>query len=252
MSLRLSGGRRLQSPPGSLARPTSSRVRLAVINLLGERLAGCRWLDLCSGSGAMACEALQRGAALVVAVERQRRIAAVARANLDAVARGRSDRPPVIVHSEEVLAWLQRSSPSAQGAPEGFDLIYVDPPYAADLYAPIAAAVLKGDWLRAGGLMLWECDARLVPAMAAGWKLVDERRYGGTGLLLLEPGSAAEGAAAAVLVPGSDEQAHQSDGNQTEHNAAEQGFDHGGDAGRGAMPDSFMMEGQAASSPAQP
>ncbi|MFM7362202.1 MAG: RsmD family RNA methyltransferase, partial [Cyanobium sp.] len=56
MSLRLSGGRRLQSPPGSLARPTSSRVRLAVINLLGARLAGCRWLDLCSGSGAMACE----------------------------------------------------------------------------------------------------------------------------------------------------------------------------------------------------
>ena len=78
MSLRLSGGRRLQSPPGSIARPTSSRVRLAVMNLLAAELPGCAWLDLCSGSGAMACEALHRGASRVVAIEQDRRIAAVA------------------------------------------------------------------------------------------------------------------------------------------------------------------------------
>ena len=258
MSLRLSGGRRLQSPPGTLARPTSSRVRLAVINLLGERLSGCRWLDLCSGSGAMACEALQRGAATVVAVERQRRIAAVARANLEAVARGRNDQPPVAVHNEEVLGWLERNRPAGLGMATGlgmtagFDLIYVDPPYAAGLYAPIAAAVLRGNWLRTGGMMVWECDARQTPGLPEGWSLRDQRRYGGTALLLLEPGSAAEGAAAAVLVPGSDEQPRQGDGNQTEHDAAEQGFDHGEGPGRGAMPDSFMMEAHTASSPAQP
>jgi 16S rRNA (guanine966-N2)-methyltransferase len=252
VSLRLSGGRRLQSPPGSLARPTSSRVRLAVINLLGARLAGCRWLDLCSGSGAMACEVLQRGAAAVVAVERQRSIAAVARANLEAVARGISDPPPVTVHGEEVLAWLTRRTPAGEGEPQGFDLIYVDPPYAADVYAPIAAAVRRGGWLRAGGLMLWECDARSVPALPRGWHPRDQRRYGGTAIVMLEPGSAAEGAATAVLVPGGDEQAHEGDRDQTEHDAAEQGFDHGGGSGRGAMPNSSMMKCQAASSPAQP
>ena len=254
MSLRLSGGRRLQSPPGSLARPTSSRVRLAVINLLAARLEGCRWLDLCSGSGAMACEALQRGAGAVVAVERQRRIAAVARANLEAVARGRSDRPPVTVHSEEVLAWLPRHTPAGEGAPQGFDLIYVDPPYAAGLHAPIASAVLGGGWLSAGGVMVWECDARIATAVPSGWSLRSRRRYGGSELMLLEApgGSAAEGAAAAVLIPGGHEQAHQGDRNQTEHDAAEQGFDHGGRPGRGAMPNSSMMEGQAASSRAQP
>ena len=69
MSLRLSGGRRLQSPPGSAARPTAARVRLAVMNLLAAEIPGCRWLDLCSGSGVMACEALRRGASEVVAVE---------------------------------------------------------------------------------------------------------------------------------------------------------------------------------------
>ena len=89
MTLRLSGGRRLQSPPGSTARPTAALVRLAVMNLLAARVPGSRWLDLCCGSGVMACEALQRGAAEVVAVERDRRIAAVARANLELVRQGR-------------------------------------------------------------------------------------------------------------------------------------------------------------------
>jgi hypothetical protein len=65
--LRLSGGRRLLSPPGLVARPTAARVRLAVINLVADQLPGCRWLDLCCGSGVMACEALLRGAALAVA-----------------------------------------------------------------------------------------------------------------------------------------------------------------------------------------
>ena len=88
MSLRLSGGRRLQSPPGSAARPTPSRVRLALMNILARQLPGCRWLDLCSGSGVMACEALQRGAAVVVAVDQDRRNAAVARTNLEAVQTG--------------------------------------------------------------------------------------------------------------------------------------------------------------------
>ena len=85
MSLRVSGGRRLQSPPGSTARPTAARVRLAVMNLLAAEVPGSRWLDLCCGSGVMACEALLRGASEVVAVERDRRIAAVARSNLAAV-----------------------------------------------------------------------------------------------------------------------------------------------------------------------
>ncbi len=187
MSLRLSGGRRLRSPPGSLARPTTARVRLAVINLLAPRLNGCRWLDLCSGSGAMACEALQRGAGAVVAVERQRRIAAVARANLEAVALGRGDQPTVAVHGEEVMAWLARHTPAQEGEPEGFDVIYVDPPYAAGLYKPIAAAVRAGGWLRAGGVMVWECDARAHEECPAGWFMRSQRRYGNSQLMLLEP-----------------------------------------------------------------
>ena len=187
MSLRLSGGRRLQSPPGNTARPTSSRVRLAVMNLLAAELPGSAWLDLCSGSGVMACEALQRGARRVVAVEQDRRIAAVAKANLAAVAEG-LDRaagatPPWEVHCREVSRWL--AQPATEGS-EGFDLIYADPPYAAGLYAAIAAGVAAGAWLKPSGTLVWECASSAVPPTPEGWQRRAERLYGSTSLVLLQ------------------------------------------------------------------
>ena len=184
MTLRLSGGRRLQSPPGSTARPTAARVRLAVMNLLAHRVPGSRWLDLCCGSGVMACEALQRGASEVVAVERDRRIAAVARANLELVRQGRAAAAGTTlrcrVDGDEVLRWLGRTDPSP------VDLIYADPPYAAGLYTPIAAAVLRGGWLAPGGTLVWECASDGVPEPPPGWHCRDRRRYGGSTVVLLE------------------------------------------------------------------
>jgi 16S rRNA (guanine966-N2)-methyltransferase len=251
----VSGGRRLQSPPGSLARPTAARVRLAVINRLAPRMDGCRWLDLCCGSGAMACEALQHGAGSVVAVERDRRIAAVAQANLAAVATGRSDRPPVRVETAEVLQWLARGPAALGGSNDGavprFDLIYVDPPYDAGLYSPIAKAVAQGGWLAPDGQMVWECSSRNIPALPQGWQLQHHRRYGGSAVLYLEA-SAAQGAAATVLVPGGNEQPRQGDGDKTENDAAEERFDHGDGLGRGAPCNSSMMEGRPRAFPAQP
>ncbi len=207
MSLRLSGGRRLQSPPPNGARPTPARVRQAVMNMLAPELPGCSWLDLCCGSGAMACEALQRGAARVVAVDRDRRHAALARANLEAVAAGlassRGQPPALQVHHCEALLWLRNNRSAANATAAGhatatansaaiaternnFDLIYADPPYAAGLYEALAAALHQGDWLRADGQLLLECGSSLVPPVPGNWQLVDQRRYGSTTLLRLK------------------------------------------------------------------
>jgi 16S rRNA (guanine966-N2)-methyltransferase len=183
VTLRVSGGRRLQSPPGSTARPTAARVRLAVMNLLAAEVAGSRWLDLCCGSGAMACEALQRGASQVVAVERDRRIAAVARHNLEATLSGRAAQRVEVVQAE-VLRWLA-TGPRAT-PPLRFDLIYADPPYAAGLHGPIAAAVRAGAWLAPGGTLIWECASAGIPPDPPGWQRRDCRRYGGTTLVLLD------------------------------------------------------------------
>lgn len=185
MSLRLSGGRRLQSPPGLLARPTPARVRQAILQILAGRLAGSRWLDLCCGSGVMACEALQWGAVQVEAVERDRRVAAVARANLEAVASGLPGEMAVRVHSCDVLTWLRRGVAASQPGQRSFDLIYCDPPYRAGLYAAIASAVAEGAWLDPEGLLLWECASDAAPEVPSGWVETDRRRYGGTSVILL-------------------------------------------------------------------
>ena len=80
-----------------------------------------------------------------------------------------------------MVRWLAESNQQA-----AFDLIYADPPYAADLYAQLASAVLAGGWLKPGGTLIWECASSVLPAIPAGWCKRDQRRYGSTSLLLLD------------------------------------------------------------------
>ena len=194
MALRLSGGRKLQSPPGDTARPTPSRVRLAVMNMLSAELPGARWLDLCCGSGVMGCEALQRGAVEVVAVDQDRRMATTARRNLEMVAEAQTPAAAVEVAIQEVLRWLQQGPSAGTGdvEPRTFDLIYADPPYAAGLYGAIAKAVAERGWLKTDGLLLLECSSGEVPEQPPGWRLIKERRYGGSTVLMLRQASDAD------------------------------------------------------------
>jgi 16S rRNA (guanine(966)-N(2))-methyltransferase RsmD len=187
VSLRLSGGLKLQSPVGQTARPTTSRVRLAVMNLLTAELPGCRWLDLCCGSGVMGCEALQRGARRVVAVDHDRRMLSTARRNLEAVQVGLTSPCQVRVVRAPLPSWLERPPAQQLGEEEagGFDLIYLDPPYGSGLYVPIATAVAAGGWLASGGRMIWECSSACFPEPPSGWDVADRRRYGSCGLMVL-------------------------------------------------------------------
>ena len=200
MSLRLSGGRKLQSPPGSTARPTPSRVRQAVMNMLSADLHGCSWLDLCCGSGVMACEAIQRGAQRVVAVEQDRQMAATARNNLSLVAATQTPAPEVTVVQQEVLRWLRQAAPSSsseefRSLDGGFDLIYADPPYASGLYPRLCGAIAEGGWLRVDGQLLLECASAAIPDLPAGWIVRKKRRYGTSTVLVLvaEPADSSSG-----------------------------------------------------------
>ncbi|MFN9631314.1 MAG: 16S rRNA (guanine(966)-N(2))-methyltransferase RsmD [Cyanobacteriota bacterium] len=191
MVLRLSGGRRLRSPKGDGARPTTARVRQAVMNMLTGELRGSRWLELCGGSGVMACEALQRGASAVVLVERDRRVAAVARENLAAVAAAIDHRggapPSVMVVEREAQRFLGRGAAASGLAP--FDLIYADPPWAAGLHGPLAEAVAAGGWLAPGGTLIWEGERGTVWAIPTGWRERQRRAYGACEVVMLEPPS---------------------------------------------------------------
>src|SRR5438094_1601593 len=75
-------GRKLKSPPSLQTRPTSDRLRETLFNILAPRIRGARLLDLCAGSGAVAIEALSRGAAHVTFVDRSRKMYALIATNL--------------------------------------------------------------------------------------------------------------------------------------------------------------------------
>jgi 16S rRNA (guanine966-N2)-methyltransferase len=108
-------GHRLHAPRGTRTRPTADRVREALFSLLGD-VAGLRVLDLYAGSGALGIEALSRGAASAVFVERDQRAVAAIRRNLEVV------DAEAEVRRQDALRFLV----STQGR---FDLVFVDPPY---------------------------------------------------------------------------------------------------------------------------
>ncbi len=132
-SMRIYGNRQLKTLPGQLTRPTPARVREALFNIWQGRIDQCRWLDLCAGTGAMGAEALCRGAAEVVGIDRSSRSCSIIRQNWQSVAA--SDRHYQILRGD-VVAQLKTLSGKRQ-----FDFIYFDPPYDSDLYRPVLETI---------------------------------------------------------------------------------------------------------------
>jgi 16S rRNA (guanine966-N2)-methyltransferase len=164
------GGRRLVAPPGRATRPTSDRVREALFSTLGP-IDGARVLDLFAGSGALGIEALSRGAASAVLVERDPRAATVIRANLDALGLA---EPDAVVFAGPARAALR----SASAGGDTYDLIFLDPPYrsAPELGRELSAALEP--LLAGGGRVVAESDRRA--PLELSLPLVHERRYGDT------------------------------------------------------------------------
>lgn len=158
-------------------RPTPDRVREAAFALLqggrfGDPLSGARVLDLFAGTGAMAIEALSRGAAEAVLVDDGRVAGRLIRDNL---ARARmQDRARLLAQDATRL-------PPHAGPP--FGLILLDPPYGRGLGQQAIAAAQAGGWIAPGALLLWEEDQPMLPL--PGLMLLDRRRYGRSWLTLL-------------------------------------------------------------------
>ena len=131
-------------------RPTPDRVRETLFNWLGQDLSGWRCLDAFAGSGALGFEAASRGAAEVVLIERERKLAA----SLKAV-KQRLDAVHLRVENVDALAWMARCAPAS------FELIFIDPPFDAALVAPALAAAAR--LVASGGFVYVECGAAIEP-----------------------------------------------------------------------------------------
>lgn len=175
----VAGGRRLRVPPAG-TRPTSDRVREALFSSLDARMefAGVRVLDLYAGSGALALEALSRGAAFALLVESDRRAAQVVRANIAEL--GLEGAQLRVGSVGAVLA---------QGGAGAFDLVFADPPYDldTDILAAEVAELATGGWLTDGALIVVERSAR---SPEISWPepfiALPSRRYGETRLEFAE------------------------------------------------------------------
>jgi 16S rRNA (guanine966-N2)-methyltransferase len=180
-------GKRLASFAGGTIRPTPDRVREALFSILLSRLGtlcGKRVLDLFAGTGAMALEALSRGADRAVLVEHDPGAARLIASNLQNCAF--QDRAKLI--RSEVLAAL----PRLPGAP--FDLIFLDPPYHMNYPEKTISAVSSLDLLAPGGILCAETAAEeKLPERIGSLVCGDSRRYGSTAVHLFTHASEAPG-----------------------------------------------------------
>ena len=163
-------GHTIQAPPGRGTRPTSDRVRENVFNILGP-VDDAVVLDLYAGSGAMGLEALSRGAAQAVFVERDADALRAIEKNLDKL------RLRGTVLRQDAVAVLA-------GESRKYDLVFVDPPY--DMYSDLEPqlarylpAVLSDD-----GMLVVETDARIAPSLPLEERT--SRKYGQTRVTVYE------------------------------------------------------------------
>jgi 16S rRNA (guanine966-N2)-methyltransferase len=163
-------GRKIHFPPVQAIRPTPDRVRETVFNWLQGVTPGSRCLDLYAGSGALGLEALSRGAREVVFVDVE---PAVVRHIGDTLRSLGCDRGRVV--RADATGYLgQPATP--------FDVIFLDPPFAAPVLPGICQRIDAGGWLKEGGLVYIESPAAAgEPELPPGWTLLKSKRAGEVG-----------------------------------------------------------------------
>ncbi len=170
-------GRALKGPASDSIRPTSDRLRESLFNILAHAYdapaEGARVIDLFAGTGALAIEALSRGAAMALLVDQGAEAAAIIRANIEALG------------LEGAARLLRRDARKLGLAPEDerYGLAFLDPPYGKGLAPPALKALREGGWLEPQALIVIEEAAEAEVALPEGFILREARRFGDTQLI---------------------------------------------------------------------
>ncbi len=160
----------MRFPDVAAIRPTPDRVRETLFNWLQHDIAGSRCLDLFAGSGALGLEALSRGAAQVVFIDREHAVIERLRATLAGLgARGAE------LEQGDALRFLESE-------PRPFDIVFLDPPFDLDLLPAACSALERRGWLAPRALVYLESPAAGgAPALPANWELLKSGRAGEVG-----------------------------------------------------------------------
>ncbi len=176
--LRITGGsargRVVATVPGPGTRPTSSKLREAIFASLAG-VDGLTALDLCSGSGVLAVEALSRGAARATCVDSAAAAIRTIHANL---------RAAEFTHQSTVLR--RRAEVFLKTPPEQYDLILADPPYADDGLAATIVALAPAALALDGRLVLEHPSRRPPPAPPSAFSIARTRSHGDSAFTVYE------------------------------------------------------------------
>lgn len=169
-------GRKIEAPQGLDTRPTLDRVRENLFNMLQGRCMDARVLDLFAGSGALALEALSRGAASAVLADRDREAHRTETRNIETLGFGNRART-LLSEWERTLETLRREG-------ERFDLVFLDPPYAltdlTDLTEKLKPLLAEDGWI----ILEHRAESRL--RTAEGFGVVKDRKWGYCGVTIYE------------------------------------------------------------------
>lgn len=157
-------------------RPTSDRVRETLFNWLAPMIEGARCLDLFAGTGALGIEACSRGAAECVFVERDR---GLAKQLEETLARLKVDAARVVC--ADALGWLGHSAGT-------FDLVFLDPPFAGDLWTEAARRLEANGWLAGAAWIYVETPQGMRPELPTNWRLHREGKAGAVQFTLYRRG----------------------------------------------------------------
>ena len=174
-------GVRLETLEGEKTRPTAERVKEAVFSMLQFDIEGRRVLDLFAGSGQMGLEAISRGAREAVLVDKARDAVSIINKNVAKTKLGEECRVLCMDYAEYIRRF----------GGEKFDIIFLDPPYAAGLYAPALSALLDAGMLKETSLIVCESDCKEIfgknTELAGKFAEVKVSRYSKTVITILTP-----------------------------------------------------------------
>ena len=167
-------GRRLFSPDGDETRPTSDKVREALFSIIARRVPDADVLDLFGGTGALALEAMSRGAQRAVICDVSGKAGECIKRNIEAVMKGC-----------EGVSFLKADYRKALESLKGrtFDIVFLDPPYRlSDAYADCARRLADGRLLKEDALIVAERAVQTQVNWPDGFTLRDKRVYRDTAL----------------------------------------------------------------------
>src|SRR5215469_12400261 len=170
-------GRAIAAPKSAAIRPTADRLRETLFNILahpyGDPVSGARVLDLFAGTGALALEALSRGAQFALLIDQAAEARALMRDNVTALGLGGSAR--IFRRDATALGDVHPLEP--------FGLAFLDPPYGQSLAERALASARAGSWLLSDALIVVEEAANAEFTAPAGFAEIERRRYDETELV---------------------------------------------------------------------